>query len=167
MAALPAWLRPLALVPRPPGRLAGAPAQGHDRGPGAKAPDRALAIHSGRRRAARNGAEAGLTERRLQWHGGRGTGRRSTGERRKTGRARTAGRDWPGGAEGAAAVTRRGLLDSAADVEWRRSPRSSSDPNKGSWRGRCPAGYEVGEGTLAARSSTSAPTDANTRGKER
>src|SRR3954468_10279251 len=61
MAALPAWLRPLALVPRPPGRLAGAPAQGHDRGPGAKAPDRALAIHSGRRRAARDGAEAGLT----------------------------------------------------------------------------------------------------------
>src|SRR4051812_42117405 len=35
---------------------------------------------------------------------------------------------------------------SAADVEWRRSPRSSSDPNRGSWRGRRPAGYEVGEG---------------------
>src|SRR3954449_721622 len=74
-------------------------------------------------------------------------GRRSTGERGSTDRARTAGRDWPGGAEGAVAVTRRGLSDSAADVEWRRSPRSSSDPNKGSWRGRCPAGYEVGEGT--------------------
>src|SRR4051812_13081576 len=91
----------------------------------------------------------------------------ATGERRWTDRARPAGRDWPGGAEGAAAVTRRGLPDSAADVEWRRSPRSSSDPNMGSWRGRCPAGYEVGEGTLAARSSTSAPTDANTQGKER
>ena len=32
-------------------------------------------------------------------------------------------------------------------VEWRRSPRSSSDPNRGSWRGRRPAGYEVVEGT--------------------
>src|SRR4051812_16211878 len=91
----------------------------------------------------------------------------ATGERRWTDRARTAGRDWPGGAEGAVAGTRRGLPDSAADVEWRRSPRSSSDPNKGSWRGRYPPGYEGGEGALAPRSSPSAPTDANTRGKER
>src|SRR4051812_16631266 len=68
-----------------------------------------------------------------------------------TDRARTVGRNWPGGAEGAAALTRRGLPDSAADVEWRRSPRSSSDPNMGSWRGRCPAGYEVGEGTPSPR----------------
>jgi hypothetical protein len=91
-------------------------------------------------------------------------GRRNTGERGSTDRARPAGRNWPGGAEGAAAGTKRGLPDSAADVEWRRSPRSSSDPNMGSWRGRCPAGYEVGEGTpLAARSYTSAPTDANTQ----
>src|SRR5215203_611539 len=81
-----------------------------------------------------------------------------------TDRARPAVRDRPGGTEGAAAVTRRGLPNSADKVEWRRSPRSSSDPNKGSWRGRRPAGYEVGEGTLAARSSTSAPMDANTRG---
>src|SRR3954453_17785832 len=42
--------------------------------------DRALAIPPGRRRAARDGAEAGLTERRLQRHGGRDTGRRNTGE---------------------------------------------------------------------------------------
>src|SRR3954449_10510841 len=41
------------------------------------------------------------------------------------------------------------------------------DPNKGSWRGHRPAGYEVGEGTLAARSSTSAPRNASMRGKER
>src|SRR3954454_2312631 len=91
-------------------------------------------------------------------------------EHRRTriyGSARTAGRNWSGGAEGAAAGTKRGLPDSAADVEWRRSPRSSSDPNKGSWRGHRPAGYEVGEGTLAARSSTSAPRDASMRGKER
>src|SRR3954470_7237397 len=47
---------------------------------------------------------------------------------------------------------RRGLFNSTADVEWRRSPRSSSDPNKGSWRGRCPAGYEVGEATRAGTS---------------
>src|SRR4051812_43220615 len=52
--------------------LSGAPAQGHDRGPGAKALDRTLAIPPGRRRLAGDGAEAGLTERRLQWHGGRG-----------------------------------------------------------------------------------------------
>src|SRR5215208_1782658 len=84
-----------------------------------------------------------------------------------TERARPAGRNWSGGAEGAAAGTKRGLPDSAADVEWRRSPRSSSDPNKGSWRGHRPAGYEVGEGTLAARSSTSAPRNASMRGKER
>src|SRR3954463_10803970 len=167
MAALPAGLRALALVPRPPGRLSGPPAQGHDRRPGAKAPDRALAIPPGRRRAAGDGAEAGLTERRLQRHGGRGTGRRSTGDPGSTERASPARRSWSGGAEGAVAVTRRGLPNSAADVEWRRSPRSSSDPNMGSWRGRRPAGYEVGEGTLAARSSTSAPTDANTQGKER
>src|SRR5215218_9193434 len=64
-----------------------------------------------------------------------------------TDRARPAGRNWSGGAEGAAAGTKRGLPDSAADGEWRRSPRSSSDPNKGSWRGHRPAGYEVGEGT--------------------
>src|SRR5207237_6686178 len=101
----------------------------------------------GRRRAAGDGAEAGLTERCLERHGGRLTGRWDTGECGSTDRARPAGRDWPGGAEGAAAVTRRGLPNSAADVEWRHSPRSSSDPNKGSWRGRCPAGYEVGEGT--------------------
>src|SRR3954454_23874686 len=70
-------------------------------------------------------------------------------EHRRTriyGSARTAGRNWSGGAEGAAAGTKRGLPDSAADVEWRRSPRSSFDPNKGSWRGRSPAGYEVGGG---------------------
>src|SRR6185295_16915648 len=100
-------------------------------------------------------------------HHGMLTSRRNTGERGSTDRARPAGRNWPGGAEGAAAGTRRGLPDSAADVEWRRSPRSSSDPDMGSWRGHRPAGYEVGEGTLAARSSTSAPTDANTQGKER
>src|SRR3982751_2280801 len=164
MAALPARLRALALVPRPPGRLSGPPAQGHDRGPGAKAPDRALAIPPGRGRAARDGAEASLTERRLQRHGARDTGRRSTGECGSTDRARPAKRSWSGGAEGAVAVMRRGLPDSADDIEWRRSPRSSSDPNKGSWRGRHPAGYEDGEGTLAVRSSTSAPTDANTRG---
>src|SRR4051794_28102534 len=91
-------------------------------------------------------------------------GRRNTGERGSTDRARPAGRDRPGGAEGAAAGARRGLPDSAADGEWRRSPRSSSDPNRGSWRGHRPAGYEVGEGTLAARSSPSAPRNANTRG---
>src|SRR5947208_16493709 len=76
-------------------------------------------------------------------------GRRNTGERGSTDRARPAGRSWSGGAEGAAAVTRRGLPNSAADVEWRRSPRSSSDPNKGSWRGRRPAGYEVGESNIS------------------
>src|SRR3954469_11320394 len=54
-------MRALALVPRAPGRLSGPPAQGHDRGPGAKAPDRALAIPPGRGRAARDGAEASLT----------------------------------------------------------------------------------------------------------
>src|SRR4051812_32907034 len=75
----------------------------------------------------------------------------ATGERRWTDRARPAGRDRPGGAEGAAAVTRRGLPDSAADVEWRRSPRSSSDPNRGSWRGPRPSGYEVGEGPPSPR----------------
>src|SRR3954452_2707753 len=126
--------------------------------------DCALAIPPGRGRAARDGAEASLTERRLQRHGARDTGRRSTGECGSTDRGSPAKRSWSGGAEGAVAVMRRGLPDSAADVEWRRSPRSSSDPNKGSWRGRHPAGYEVGEGTLAVRSSTSAPTDANTRG---
>src|SRR5215217_5485776 len=147
VAALPARLRALALVPRAPGRLSGPPAQGHDRRPGAKAPDRALAIPPGRRRAARDGAEAGLTERYLERHGGRDTGRRNTGEHGSTDRARTAGRNWPGGAEGAAAGTKRGLPGSAAEVEWRRSPRSSSDPNRGSWRGPRPAGYEVGEGT--------------------
>src|SRR3954469_13234357 len=68
MAALPARLRALALVPRPPGWLSGPPAQGHDRGPGAKAPDRALAIPPGRGRAAGDGAEASLTKRRLQRH---------------------------------------------------------------------------------------------------
>src|SRR3954454_5028140 len=52
----------------------------------------------------------------------------------------------PGGTEGAAALMRRGLPGSADTVEWRRSPRSSSDPNKGSWRGCRPAGYEVGKG---------------------
>src|SRR4051795_9831099 len=61
MVALPARMRPLALVPRSPGRLSGPPAQGHDRGPGEKAPDRALAIPPGRHRAAGDGAEAGLT----------------------------------------------------------------------------------------------------------
>src|SRR4051812_29888080 len=104
-----------------------------------------------------------LRQAHLERHGGRDTGRRSTGECGSTDRARTAGRNWSGGAEGAAAGTKRGLPDSADDVEWRRSPRSSSDPNKGSWRGHRPAGYEVGEGTLAARSSTSAPRNANTR----
>src|SRR3954464_8514961 len=84
-------------------------------------------------------------------HHGMLTSWRSTGERGSTDRTRTAGRDWPGGAEGAAAVTRRGLPDSAADVEWRRSPRSSSDPNMGSWRGHRSAGYEVGEGTPSPR----------------
>src|SRR5215217_6761099 len=81
-------------------------------------------------RAARREAYGPAGHRRMEW----------------TDRARPAVRDQPGGAEGAAAVTRRGLPDSADDVEWRRSPRSSSDPNKGSWRGRRPAGYEVGEG---------------------
>src|SRR3954466_15920703 len=100
-------------------------------------------------------------------HQGMLTSRRNTGEHGSTDRARPAGRNWSGGAEGAVAVTRRGLPDSAADVEWRRSPRSSSDPNKGSWRGHRPAGYEVGEGNPPARSSTSAPTDANTRRKGR
>src|SRR3954469_10129009 len=61
MAALPARLRALALVPRSPGRLSGPPAQGHDRGPGAQAPDCALAIPPGRGRAAGDGAEASLT----------------------------------------------------------------------------------------------------------
>src|SRR3954451_10980114 len=61
MAALPARLRALTLVPRSPGRLSRPPAQGPDRGPGEKAPDRALAIPPGRRRPAGDGAEAGLT----------------------------------------------------------------------------------------------------------
>ncbi len=74
-------------------------------------------------------------------------GRRNTGERGETDRARTAGWNWPGGAEGAVAVMKRGLADSTDNVEWRRSPRSSSDPKMGSWRGHCPAGYEVGEGS--------------------
>src|SRR3954453_21745934 len=100
MAARPARLRALALVPRAPGRLSGPPAQGHDRGPGAKAPDRALAIHPGRRRAAGDGAEAGLTERCLERHGARLTGWWDTGECGSTDRARPAGRDRPGGAEG-------------------------------------------------------------------
>src|SRR5918912_3847402 len=126
MAALPARLRALALVPRSPGRLSGPPAQGHDRGPGEKAPGRTLAIPPGRRRAAGGGGEAGLTGDRQRHR--RPMGRRNTGERRETDRARTAGRNWPGRAEGAAAVTRRGLADSTDDVEWRRSPRSSSDP---------------------------------------
>src|SRR3954453_16398931 len=54
-------MRALTLVPRPLGWLSGAPAQGHDRGPGAKAPDCALAIPPGRRRAAGGGTEASLT----------------------------------------------------------------------------------------------------------
>src|SRR5215211_1116925 len=99
-------------------------------------------------RAARREIYGPAGHRRMEW----------------TDRARPAVRDRPGGTEGAAAVMRRGLPGSADNVEWRRSPRSSSDPNKGSWRGRCPAGYEVGEGTLAARSSTSAPRKANTQG---
>src|SRR3954469_4964731 len=99
-------------------------------------------------RAARREGYGPAEHRRMEW----------------TDRARTAGRNWPGGAEGVVAGTNRGLPDSAADGEWRRSPRSSSDPNRGSWRGRCPAGYEVGEGTLAVWSSTSAPRNANTRG---
>src|SRR4051794_30317777 len=94
-------------------------------------------------------------------------GRRNTGERGSTDRARPAGRKRPGGAEGAAAGAEPGPPGSAPGGGGRRSPRSSSDPNMGSWRGHRPAGYEVGEGTLAARSSTSAPTDANTQGKER
>src|SRR5215210_3572990 len=61
MAALPAGLCALALVPRSPGRLSGPPAQGHDRRPGEKAPGRTLAIPPGRRRAAGDGAEASLT----------------------------------------------------------------------------------------------------------
>src|SRR4051794_41215147 len=96
------------------------------------------------------------------------TSGRNTGGRGSTDRARPAGRDWPGGAEGAAAVTRHGLPDSAADVEWRRSPRSSSDPNMGSWRGRCPAGYEVGEGTPSPRRAPPRHLgNANTRRKGR
>ena len=55
-------------------------------------------------------------------------------------------RCWPGGTEGVVAVTRRGLFDGTEIIEWRCSPRSSSDPNMGSWRGYSPAGYEVGEG---------------------
>src|SRR5215213_9116704 len=113
MAALPARLRALALVPRSPGRLSGPPAQGYDRRTRKEAPGRALAIHPGRHRAAGDGAEAGLKERCLERHGGRDTGRRSTGERGSTDRARTAGRNWSGGAEGVVAVTRRGLPDSA------------------------------------------------------
>src|SRR5215217_1849004 len=42
--------------------------------------DQALAIPPGRYHAARDGAEAGLTERCLERHGGRLTGRRDTGE---------------------------------------------------------------------------------------
>src|SRR5215208_5911732 len=82
-------------------------------------------------RAARREAYGPAGHRRMEW----------------TDRARPAVRDRPGGTEGAAAVTRRGLPGSADDVEWRRSPRSSSDPNMGSWPGCRPAGYEVGEGT--------------------
>src|SRR6185436_8576172 len=107
---------------RSPGQPAGAPAQGPDRGPGEKAPDRALAIPPGRRRPAGDGAEAGLTERCLERHSGRDTGRRSTGAYGSTDWARTAGRNWSGGAEGAVAVTRRGLPNSADKIEWRRSP---------------------------------------------
>jgi hypothetical protein len=66
------------------------------------------------------------------------------------------------GTEGAAAVMRHGLFDGTGTVEWRRSLRSSSDPNYGIVAGIVPAGYEVGEGeTLAARSSTSALTKTN------
>src|SRR4051812_40441229 len=75
-----ARLRALTLVPRSPGRLSGPPAQGHDRRPGAKAAGRALAIPPGWYRAAGDGAEARLTERCLERHGRRDTGRRSTGE---------------------------------------------------------------------------------------
>ena len=83
---LSASLCALTLVPRSPGRLAGAPAQGHDRRPGEKAPDRALALSPRRCRLAGNGAEAGLTERRRQQHGRRLTRRRNPGKRTRLGR---------------------------------------------------------------------------------
>src|SRR6185312_896506 len=167
MAALPARLRALALVPRSPGRLSGPPAQGHDRGPGAKAPDRALAIPPGRGRAAGDGAEASLTgDADNDMAGGIWAGATPANADRRIGpdplgetgpvgpRER-----WPGRNVGCLTAP---LMKSGA-------ARLGAPPTRIRDRGAdpVPPDTRLARAPLAARSSTSAPTDAITRRKGR